>query len=356
MDGSPPPAGSTASTDVDQPAFTALAEVYHRYLTGLVLALVVERGEDRAADALFGLFRRQHLERFLPGLDKLGLSGEPDAVACAKYHYLSNHLGGVGVVYVPESDRKAWVRYLPPRWIFDGTALAAVPTRVARAMLHGWHGHNGVSLGNPRLGFVCTGQTMDGKPGLEGYYLEDDHDLAPEERVRFRFGETCPPVDPSALPALEADRWPPARRAKVSRNYAMDYVRNIVPVLCEQLGPLDASGVLYRTGRRIGMQCSSAVTAELGSDDPAEVLARLLAAHGDDVERDGGVVVQRSWRLMRGLTEECVPEWFDGWRGLWEGVLAVVDRDVALIVPDRLDIGGEAFGWELVRRRRPGRF
>ena len=78
---------------------------------------------------------------------------------------LSNHVGGVGVVFIPESDTKSWVRYLPPRWIFDGTALAAVPTRVARSMLHAWHGHNGTSLANPRLGFVCTGQTMDGKPG-----------------------------------------------------------------------------------------------------------------------------------------------------------------------------------------------
>ena len=340
-------------------AMAALGELYHRYLTGLILALLAEKGEDRTVDALFGLFRRQHLEKFLPGLQKLGLTGLPDAVACAQYHYLSNHVGGVSVVFVPESDRKAWVRYLPPRWIFDGTALAAIPTRVERAMLHGWHGHNGVSLGNPRLGFVCTGQTMDGKPGLEGYYIEEDHELAPEDRVRFRFGETCPPIDLDALPGLEADQWPPERLAKAARNYSMDYLHNFFPVLMEQLGPLEASSLLYRTGRRIGMQYSSAVTGGLG-DTPTEVLGALLSAHGDDVgtsgASDGGLVEQRTWRLMRRLEGECPPEIFDGWKGLWEGVVAVLDPQVRLDVTSRLDMGDDAFRWRLTRRRPPTRF
>ncbi len=335
----------------------AIAELYHRYLTGLVLALVVEKGEDRAVDALFGLFRRQHLDKFLPGLEKLGLTELPDAVACAQYHYLSNHIGGVGVAFIAESDRKAWVRYTPPRWIFDGTALAAVPTRVARAMLHGWHGHNGVSLGNPRLGFVCTGQTMDGAPGLEGYYIEEDDELEPEDRVRFRFGETCPPIDEAALPSLAADSWPAERLAKASRNYSTDYVRNLIAVLTEQLGPLDASGILYRTGRRIGMQYGTAVTANLGSTQPAQIFARLLAGHGDAVTVDGdGQVVQSTWRLMRGLEAEAVPEWFDGWRGLWEGVMAVVAPDQRLTVTARLDHGDPAFVWQIAPITAPGRF
>ena len=31
------------------------------------------------------------------------------------------------------------------------------------------------SLGNPKLGFVCTKQSVDGQDGLEGYYYEYDH-------------------------------------------------------------------------------------------------------------------------------------------------------------------------------------
>ncbi len=339
---------------------TGLADLYHRYLTGLVLALIVERGEDTAAEALFGLFRRQHLDKFLPGLEKLGLADVPDAVACAQYHYLSNHIGGVGVVFVPESDQKAWVRYTPPRWIFDGTALAAVPTKVARAMLHGWHGHNGVSLGNPRLGFVCTGQTMDGSPGLEGYYIEEDRELAVEERVRFRFGEQCPPVDEALLPELAADSWPPERLAKAARNYSMDYIRNLIVILTEQLGPLDASSMLYRTGRRIGMQYASTVCRDLPGT-AAQQLALLLTGAGDDVSvepsSDGrATITQQSWRLMRGLEAEAVPEWFDGWRGLWEGVLAVLDPRSRLLVDERLDHGDRSFTWRIEPSRSPTAF
>ncbi|MCP3913301.1 MAG: hypothetical protein GY713_20425 [Actinomycetia bacterium] len=344
------------SSELDLPAMEAVADLYHRWLTGLVLALIVEEGEDRAVDAVFGLFRRQHLDKFLPGLEKLGLAGEPDAVACAKYHYLSNHVGGVGVVFVPESERKAWVRYLPPRWIFDGTALAAVPTRVARAMLHAWHGHNGTSLANPNLGFVCTGQTMDGGPGLEGYYIDEDRELGSDEKVRFRFGERCPPVDPDALPTLAADSWPPDRLAKAALNYSLDYLRNLTVVLHEQLGPLDAGGLIYRTGRRIGMQYATSSLDPLGEDRPVDALARLFAAHGDRVEVEGDRIVQHSWRLMRGLEAECVPEWFDGWRGLWEGVLAVADPGAHLDVESRLDRGDEAFVWRVTPQRESGRF
>jgi len=80
-------------------------------MTGLVLTPVTRRGEDQAAEFVFRLFRRQHLEKFLPGLAKLGLDRLPHAVACAQYHYLSNQVGGVKTEYARESDRKAWVRY-----------------------------------------------------------------------------------------------------------------------------------------------------------------------------------------------------------------------------------------------------
>src|SRR4051812_39619048 len=112
------PAGASGA---DRAGWAALGELYHRYMTGLLLGLVVRHGRDRAAEVAFQTFRRQHLEQFLPGLRKLGLEHLPPAVACAQYHVLSNVLGGVGVVWIPESDTKSWVRYTPPRWIFDGT-------------------------------------------------------------------------------------------------------------------------------------------------------------------------------------------------------------------------------------------
>ena len=113
--------------------FKAVARLYNALMTGLVLTLVTRRDPESARRFAFAHFRRQHLDRFLPGLQKLGLSDLPHAVACAQYHYLSNPVGGVKVEYVHESDRKAWVRYPPPRWIWHGTAICGVPARgVAR--------------------------------------------------------------------------------------------------------------------------------------------------------------------------------------------------------------------------------
>src|SRR4030088_3814739 len=76
-----------------------------------------------AAEFVFRVFRRQQQERFLPGLEKLGLSHLPPAVAAAQYHYLSNWIGGVHVEYMYKSNSNAWIRYPPPRWIWKGTAI-----------------------------------------------------------------------------------------------------------------------------------------------------------------------------------------------------------------------------------------
>src|SRR5258705_5201273 len=66
-----------------------VADLYHAYFTGLILTVVTRRGTADAAEFVFRAFRRQQQERFLPGLEKLGLSHLPPAVAAAQYHYLS---------------------------------------------------------------------------------------------------------------------------------------------------------------------------------------------------------------------------------------------------------------------------
>jgi hypothetical protein len=278
--------------------YRAVATLYHAYLTGLILTVVSRRGGADAAELVFRTFRRQHLEKFLPGLTKLGLDRLPHAVACAQYHYLSNQLGGVRVEYMYESDRKAWVRYVPPRWIYEGTAICGVPSEVSRAMLRGWHAHNGVSLGNPRLGFVCTMQTTDGQPGLEGYYVEHDRDLEPDERLRFAPGEDGPDFDPTAAPRVEGADWPEERLQKIVRNYAMDYVRTIVPVLAETFGPAEARHLGAVTGRLIGMQYHAETAERLGiagrsAEDFAELLRRMGEAQDD--RSSGLATAARSW-------------------------------------------------------------
>src|SRR5204863_9982447 len=119
---------------------------------------------------------------------------------------------------------QARVPYPPPPSISSGTAICRIPSEVSPAMLRGCHANNGVVLRNPRLGFVCTGHTVDGQPRLEGYYKEWDHDLAPEERLQFSPGECCPPFRPDLAPRLPENTWPEERLQKVLRNYAMEYV------------------------------------------------------------------------------------------------------------------------------------
>ena len=324
----------------------AVSVLYQALLTGLVLTLVTRRGEDQAAEFVFRLFRRQHLEKFLPGLAKLGLDRLPHAVACAQYHYLSNQVGGVKTEYARESDRKAWVRYPPPRWIWYGASICGIPSRVNAAMLHGWHGHNGVTLGNPRLGFVCTGQTVDGDPGLEGYYLEHDHDLAPDERVRFARGERMPAFDPAAAPRLDPVAWPPERLDTVVARYAMEYVRTTLPVALALLGPDDTRALLGHAARLIGMQYHDETARLLeidgrGPEPFARYLAALAGAQGEAVEVTAGrgraSVRLRGWRLVRGL-EPLDAAAFEAWSELWRGALAAHDRNL------RLDVAREAGG------------
>jgi hypothetical protein len=338
--------------------YRAVERLYHSFLTGLILATVVRRGEADAEELVFRLFRRQHLERFLPGLRILGLDRLPHPVACAQYHYLGNKLGGVKVEYIPENDRKAWVRYPPPRWIFEGTAICGIPSKVSAAMLRAWHAHNGVSLGNPRLGFVCTKQTVDGQPGLEGYYREADRDLAPEERLIFAPDEEAPPCDPSKQPTLESDAWPEARLRKVLRNYAMEYIRNILPEALDLMGERAGGELVGATARLIGMQYYDETAAMLGiqSDSPeafARYLARMAEAQEDGAQmRSDGtawIVRTRGWRLMRGIKPQ--PEaLFRAWNELWVGALSVHNRFLRLEVrkpPTATDGGTE---WEIVAR------
>jgi hypothetical protein len=339
-------------------AMQAAAGLYHAYFTGLILTLVTRRSAADAAEWVFRVFRHQHHEKFLSSFDKLGLKGLPDAVACAAYHYLSNSIGGVAVEFMRENDRKAWVNFVPPRWIYPGASICGVPSEVSRAFLRAWYAHNGVSLKNPRLGFVCTAQTTDGQHGLAGYFLEHDWELAAEERLQFRPGELAPPFDPAAAPKLPEADWPAERLAKARRNYAMEYIRSGLPRLIEIFGPAEAVRLGHVTGHLIGAQLYKETAALLGIDGGgaegfAQFMVRLAAGESDEAEGSGegnAVIVRRpTWRLMRGL-EPLSPAVFDAWNGLLEGSLAVHDRHLSLQVINRCDWGADANVWRIRRR------
>src|SRR3977135_3018321 len=315
-----------------------VADLYHAYFTGLILTVVTRRGAADAAEFVFRVFRRQQQERFLPGLEKLGLSRLPPAVAAAQYHYLSNWIGGVCVEYMYETDRKAWIRYPAPRWIWKGTAICGVTGEVSRATLRGWHGGNGVSLGNPKLGFVCTKQSVDGQDGLEGYYCEYDHALEIDQRLVFARHLEAPLFDPAKAPALPVASWPKPRLEKAYRNYAMEYVRTAAPVMVQLFGPEDAGYLLHLTGKLIGMQYFDEIARGFASGrgaatDFAAFLRALLEAQDDVVDKSelaGGLEIrQRTWTLMADVAEYH-PACVRVLEGLFEGLAAGCGRHIAV--------------------------
>jgi len=348
-----PPAPGSGSA-----GWRAVATLYHAYFTGLILTVSSRAGADTAGDWIFRTFRRQHHDKFLSSFDKLGLSGLPHAVAAAQYHFLSNSVGGVEVEYMYEADDKAWVRFCHPRWLYDGTALCGVPLQVSHGFLNGWYGQNGVSLGNPRLGFVCTSQDMTAQYGLAGYFREFLEPLEPTQRLQFAPDEVPPPFDPAKAPRLDATAWPPERLHKANRNYAMDYVATGLPELVALVGPGEAAALGNLAGQLIGRQYYRTLQSLLGAeaDDAAgfaRFMAAMFAAQDDQCEivEDGAQVSvrHRGWRLMRGH-ERVHPAVFDAWSGLWEGCLAVHNRFLRSLVVQRRDQGDDCNEWRL----RPG--
>ena len=179
-----------------------------------------------------------------------------------------------------ETDRKAWFRHPPPRWIWRGTAICGVPGEVSRAMLRGWHANNGVALGNPRLRFFCTKQSVDGQDGLEGYYCEYDHPLELDQRLVFARHLELPLFDPATAPALPVSSWPKPRLEKAYRNYAMEYVKTAAPVMVQCFGPEDAGYLLRLTGKLIGMQYFDEIAPEFCRDsrDDERLCRRFCAS------------------------------------------------------------------------------
>ncbi|MEM8970781.1 MAG: hypothetical protein AAGD43_01790 [Pseudomonadota bacterium] len=313
-------------------AIDAQADIHHQYLLGLQLMVAVREGPDVIGEWMFRLFRRQHEEKFLSSFEKLGLNGLPDAVACARYHVLSNSMGGVPVEYMEESDRKAWVRFRYPRWMYDGPTLCGVPVEASRGFLKGWYAQNGVSLKNPRLGFVCVSEDMTGQFGLCGYFKEYGHDLSEDERLQFAPDEMPPAFDADAQPAPPDDQWNAERLAKAARNYAVEYIRNGVRELVGVTGRARALELGKAAARLTGLQNSRRLSETIGTEDGGpEEASRLLAAlfegMGDHVtvtrsDRNAGVSVSQSGlRVVRGMTTEESDDLLVCWIALWQGVV-----------------------------------
>ena len=329
-----------ADQALDLVALEALTRIHHAYFLGLQLMVSTRKGPEVTGDWMFRLFRRQHNDKFLSSFNKLGLSELPHAVACAQYHVLSNRVGGVPVEYMYESDNQAWVRFRYPRWMFAGPTICGVTQEVSRGFLEGWYAHNGVSLGNPRLGFVCVSEDMTGEFGLCGYFKEYDHDLDPQMRLVFAKDQRPPPYDAAAQPEPPAGQWTEARLAKANRNYALEYVRNGLVELEQVIGE-EAYELGELAARLIGLQYYAETADMMGVEDTGmtsggEYLLRLFAALGDSVagrqQTDGFFIEQISLRVTRGLTDTQSDLVAHCWQSLWQGAMSARRQMLSLAV------------------------
>lgn len=330
-------------------AIRAQARLHHACYLGLQLVVSTRRGPAVMEDWTFRLFRRQHHEKFLPSFAKLGLETLPDAVACAQYHVLANQVGGVAVEYMPESDRKAWLRFRYPRWMFDGPVICGLPVEVSRGFLRGWYAHNGVSLGNPRLGFVCVSEDMTGEFGLCGYFREFDQALGEHERLQFAKDEAPPAFDPSAQPRLPPTEWDAARLEKAQRNYALEFVRNGLCELAAVIGAADARELGTLSARLIGLQYARETAAMIGAadggvEDAQTYLARMFEGMGDTVTRGPhGRLEHRGLRVVRDLEGEERSLVLACWAALWQGALAAQQVRKRLT----MEVADDALVWQV---------
>ena len=306
--------------------YEALAKLHHAYFLGLQLMVSSNKGPDVVGDWMFRLFRKQHEDKFLSSFEKLGLTGLPHAVACAKYHVLSNGIGSVPVEYMYESDQKAWVRFRYPRWMFAGPTVCGMPVSASRGFLNGWYAHNGVSLGNPRLGYVCVSEDVTGEFGLCGYFKEYDHDLSEDERLQFAKGERPPPFVEADQPAPPPGDWTPERLAKANRNYALEYVRNGISQLLNVLPQEEVRELCERSGRLIGLQYAQELADDTGFEiDTPEALGEfiryLLEGMGDDVgSLENSQFTHGNLRITKGFDGAVRETLLAGWVSLFQGM------------------------------------
>jgi len=255
--------------------------LWGRMFSGLTAVTFSEKGHQAVHKLWHDVLTSHQDERYHEGLEKLGIDKDPPAIAAAKYHYYTNLIAGLSMEYAEESPRKAWVRYTAPMWTYDGVAMLAMPSDLRRTILGAWHPRNGEMMGCPGLGWVATKFIMEGEPYDEGYFIEHDHDLAPDQCYRIEHVTSSPPHDPIKAPKLDPDQWPPARLAKARRNFSARYFRSTVEVLLRQVGEMATLGLVNQSMRLLATQYTHELSIKLGREgnsarDIAQFFSNLL--------------------------------------------------------------------------------
>lgn len=261
----------------------------------LTLTVIQRHGHDIAEDVQFRVLRSHQEHFFLAGLKKLGLDREAsDAVRSAKFHFLSNALGGLRVRYAEESPDKAWIVYDTPYWLDSpwtpSIAVAAFRPEMLIKTMAAWHANNGVLLGNPGLAFVMTQMVTRGDACDAGYFIDTHRVLDPSEHLQLRFEEAMPAGLDLRGPSFEESVWPLDRQAKAWRNFSVAYVGGRLHWLLKALGEDQTASVFEHALRLTLLQNRERIHALLASSQPsgpcraASFWHAWHTAWGDEVE------------------------------------------------------------------------
>ena len=262
----------------------------------LSLSVIRPHGYEVAEEIQFRVLRSHQEHLFLEGLKKLGLDGDDisDAVRCAKFHVLSNHLGGLRLRYAEESSGKAWVVYDTPYWIdspwTSSMSVAVIRPELMYRTMEAWHANNGPFLGNNRLAFVLTQLVPRGDACDAGYFIDTGRELDPSERLQFEWADTLPLDLELSEPELDTTVWPLERQAKAWRNFSVAYVGGRLFWMLDKLGETEAARLFEHSLRLAVLQHRERLCQVIGIDDEpgprraAKLWAGWHASWGDEIE------------------------------------------------------------------------
>jgi hypothetical protein len=282
---------STAITDLCQLGGTLAFNIDN----GLTLSTIQHHGNEIAEEIQFRVLRSHQKHLFLGGLKKLGLDGEmSDAVRCAKFHVLSNYLGGLRVRYAEEASGRAWVVYDTPYWIdspwTSSMSGAVIRPEMMYKTMAAWHANNGPFLGNNRLAFVLTQLVPRGDACDAGYFVDTGRELGPSERLQFDWADGLPADLDLNPPELDESVWPLERQAKAWRNFSVAYVGGRLFWLIDELGEVEAARLFEHSFRLALLQHRERICETLGINTgpspqrAAQIWAGWHTSWGDEIE------------------------------------------------------------------------
>jgi len=191
----------------------------HAISPWLILTVVTLRARLEPLSSS-SVFRRQQHDRFRR-LVRSSHRPPPPAVAAAQYHFSPTDRRRACRYML--DDRKAWIRYPPPRWIWKGTAILAASGRSPRARCCRL---DAIRVSRSIISTsASSAQAERRRPGRarKAIYYDYDHPLEPDHRLVFA-AIRRPQFDPRRAGPFRSQAGQTAIE-KILSQLCMEYVR-----------------------------------------------------------------------------------------------------------------------------------